>query len=82
MWMFGVVLILAGAYLLYFEAGLSRWVSIGVLTAGFLLFIGLAVMSYAATSPPDTPAVQARGADRNIVVDNRATTVKRDDRRD
>lgn len=60
MWMVGLVAILAGAYLLYFEAGLDRWVSIGILGAGLLLFVGLAVMTFASSAPsePTTRVVQ------------------------
>lgn len=52
-WMVGLVAILAGAYLLYFEANLDRWVSIGILGAGLLVFIGLAVMTFASGAPSE-----------------------------
>ncbi|MEA3204347.1 MAG: hypothetical protein QOI63_2029 [Thermoplasmata archaeon] len=64
LWVLGIVFVLGGAYMLYFQAGLNRWVSIGVLTAGFLLFIGLAVMGFAGQAPSDTPAVVE---DREVV---------------
>jgi hypothetical protein len=57
LWVLGIAFVLGGAYMLYFEAGLNRWVSIGVLTAGFLLFIGLAVLGFADRAPSDAPAV-------------------------
>jgi hypothetical protein len=60
LWVLGIVFVLGGAYMLYFQAGLNRWVSIGVLTAGFLLFIGLAVMGFAGGAPADTPVVEDR----------------------
>lgn len=60
LWVLGIIFVLGGAYMLYFEAGLSRWVSIGVLTAGFLLFIGLAVLGFADRAPSDTPVVENR----------------------
>jgi hypothetical protein len=60
LWVLGIVFVLGGAYMLYFQAGLNRWVSIGVLTAGFLLFIGLAVMGFAGRAPTDAPVVEDR----------------------
>ncbi|HUR24439.1 MAG TPA: hypothetical protein VM327_00300 [Candidatus Thermoplasmatota archaeon] len=80
-WMLGLVAILAGAYLLYFEAGLDRWISIGLLGAGLLLFVGLAIMTFANNAPRDpSPRVVH---DRDEVVVERAprTVVERDDRR-
>ncbi|MEA3136402.1 MAG: hypothetical protein QOJ26_1073 [Thermoplasmata archaeon] len=67
----GLVVILAGAYLLYFEAGFDRWISIGVLGAGLLLFVGLAVMSFAGGAPTDPSPTRAR-EDRTIVVQGAA----------
>jgi hypothetical protein len=78
--MLGIVFILGGAYMLYFEAGLSRWVSIGVLISGFLLFIGLAVMSFASSAPNDTPSGVVKES-RDMVVDRRPTYIEGDDRR-
>jgi hypothetical protein len=60
LWVLGIVFVLGGAYMLYFQAGLNRWVSIGVLTAGFLLFIGLAVMGFAGNAPTEAPVVEER----------------------
>jgi len=57
-WMVGLVAILAGAYLLYFEANLERWVSIGILGAGLLVFIGLAVMTFASGQSDASPPAQ------------------------
>ena len=73
--------ILGGAYLLYFEADLNRWVSIGVLMAGFLLFIGLAVMSFASGAPADKPATVVKESTTPVRVDARPTVVQGDDRR-
>lgn len=71
----GIVIILAGVYLLYFEANLSRWVSIGILSAGILLFVGLAVMSFASSAPtdPTTRVVERdqREAPVKVQVNNR-----------
>lgn len=35
----GVGVLLIGAYLFYFQADIDRWVSIGIVTAGILVFI-------------------------------------------
>lgn len=60
LWVLGIVFVLGGAYMLYFEADLNRWVSIGILTAGFLLFIGLAILGFANRAPSDAPVVENR----------------------
>lgn len=65
LWVLGVVFVLGGAYMLYFQAGLNRWVSIGILTAGFLLFIGLAVMGFAGSAPSERTTVVE--GDREVV---------------
>lgn len=80
MWLLGVAFLLAGAYLLYFEAGLSRWISIGVLLAGFLLFVGLAVMSFSSSAPEETRRATIVREERPVVVENHPTYVERDDR--
>jgi hypothetical protein len=83
--MVGLVAILAGAYLLYFEAGFDRWVSIGILGAGLLLFVGLAVMTFASSAPTD-PSPRVVREERPVVerVVERAprTVVEREDRRE
>lgn len=79
-WMVGIVFILAGAFMLYFEAGLSRWVSIGVVTAGVLLFVGLAVMGYSQTAPTDRAERVVEPSRATTVVDAHPTYVKADDR--
>ncbi|MHB1262003.1 MAG: hypothetical protein ACYC2H_09845 [Thermoplasmatota archaeon] len=79
MWMVGLVAILAGAYLLYFEAGLDRWVSIGILGAGLLLFIGLAVMTFASGAPND-PAPRVVRDEQTVVERSPRHVVERDDR--
>jgi hypothetical protein len=72
LWLLGIAFVLGGAYLLYFEANLSRWVSLGVLTAGLLLFIGLAVMAFSGHSSNDG----------KTVIEERPTTVVRTQRED
>lgn len=78
-WMVGLVAILAGAYLLYFEANLDRWVSLGILGAGLLVFAGLAVMTFASGQPeaPTAPRV-----DREETVVERAPAATVFQRRD
>lgn len=64
----GVVIVLFGAYLLYFEADLNRWISIGLLTAGILLFVGVCVMMFAGGARSDPPEA-ARPT--SVIQDNR-----------
>lgn len=49
----GLAVFIFGIYLLFFEAGLDRWVSIGILTAGVVILIGLVIMSFASSAPKD-----------------------------
>lgn len=77
MWLLGILFVLGGSYLLYFEAGLSRWFSLGVLTAGFLLFIGLAVMAFFGSGKGDAPVVVRH---ENVVAVP-PTTTRPDERR-
>lgn len=72
MWMVGLVAILAGAYLLYFEAGLDRWVSIGIVGAGVLIFVGLAVMTFAGGARDNAPETR-----QTVVREQPATVVER-----
>lgn len=60
LWMVGLVAIVGGAALLYFEAGLDRWVSIGIVGAGLLVFVGLAVMTFATNSPAEPRGAEVR----------------------
>lgn len=69
----GVVTVLVGAYLLYFEANLDRWVSIGIVTAGILLFIGVVVMMFAGGAKSDPVAPREHGGG-TVVQDNRPVT--------
>lgn len=69
----GIAFILVGVYLMFFEANLDRWVSIGVLTAGVLVFVGVLVMGFAGNAPADPPREVARSRDRDtpVVIDQR-----------
>lgn len=49
----GLAVFVFGIYLLFFEAGLDRWVSIGIVTAGVVILIGLVIMSFASSAPKD-----------------------------
>lgn len=68
----GVVTVLVGAYLLYFEANLDRWVSIGIVTAGILLFVGVCVMMFAGGAKTDPASNNTRGS--TVVQENRPVT--------
>jgi hypothetical protein len=52
-WILGAALLIAGAFMLYFNLGLNRWVSIGVLAAGLLILLGLAAMGFAGGARTD-----------------------------
>lgn len=52
----GIAIFIFGVYLFFFEAGLEQWISIGILTAGVIIFIGLLVMGFASGAPRDEPA--------------------------
>ena len=43
----GVVLVLVAAWMLFFEAGLNRWIPVGIAAAALLLIIGISVMGAA-----------------------------------
>lgn len=49
----GVILVIAALAMFFFETGLQRWVPVGLLAAGVLLIIGLAVMSFADNAPEE-----------------------------
>lgn len=52
----GVVLVIAALAMFFFQSGLDRWVPVGLLAAGVLLIIGLAVMSFADSAPEERHA--------------------------
>lgn len=56
----GLVAIIAGAFMLFFEAGLDRWVSMTILVAGILVFVGLIVVGFATSAPQDPPPPEER----------------------
>ena len=49
----GVILVIAALAMFFFQTGLDRWIPVGLLAAGVLLIIGLAVMSFADNAPED-----------------------------
>ena len=72
----GVILVVAALLMFFFQAGLNRWVPVGLLAAGVLLIIGLAVMSFADTAPPEhiERRYEGRGSDEDkdvTVINNR-----------
>jgi hypothetical protein len=62
----GILLVVAALMVFFFQSGLNRWVPVGLLAAGVLLIIGLAVMSFADSAPVDRPVVEHRGDDRRV----------------
>lgn len=53
LYLLGVVLVVGALAMFFFQTGLNRWVPVGLLAAGVLLIIGLAVMSFANTAPEE-----------------------------
>jgi hypothetical protein len=53
MYFLGVILVVVALAMFFFQTGLDRWVPVGLLAAGVLLIIGLAVMSFADSAPPE-----------------------------
>ena len=49
----GVILVIAALAMFFFQTNLDRWVPVGLLAAGVLLIIGLAVMSFADNAPEE-----------------------------
>lgn len=62
----GLAALIFGVYLFFFEAGLDQWISIGILTAGVIIFIGLLVMGFASGAPRDAPETR-EVRDREVV---------------
>ncbi len=53
LYLLGILLVIGALAMFFFESGLNRWVPVGLLAAGVLLIIGLAVMSFANTAPEE-----------------------------
>ena len=53
LYLLGIILVVAALAMFFFQTGLNRWVPVGLLAAGVLLIIGLAVMSFANTAPEE-----------------------------
>jgi hypothetical protein len=55
LYLLGIVLVVGALAMFFFQSGLNRWVPVGLLAAGVLLIIGLAVMSFANNAPEERP---------------------------
>lgn len=53
LYLLGIILVVAALAMFFFQSGLDRWVPVGLLAAGVLLIIGLAVMSFANNAPEE-----------------------------
>jgi hypothetical protein len=49
----GIALVILGAWMLFFQAGLNKWVPIGVAGAGLLILIGLMVVGFSEEVPEE-----------------------------
>lgn len=52
-WVVGVLMIIAGGSILFFETGLSNWIPATIAGAGLLLIVGLIVLTFATSAPAD-----------------------------
>ncbi len=52
-WVVGVLMIIAGGLILFFETGLSAWVPATIAGAGLLLVVGLIVLTFATNAPAE-----------------------------
>jgi hypothetical protein len=74
----GVILVIAALAMFFFQTGLDRWVPVGLLAAGVLLIIGLAVMSFADSAPEDrTVRGDRRVGDRGYDDGGDVTVIKK-----
>jgi multisubunit Na+/H+ antiporter MnhB subunit len=61
MYFLGVILVVLALGIFFFSTGLDRWVPVSLLAAGVLLIIGLAVMSFADSAPPEHSHTSSHG---------------------
>lgn len=52
-WIVGVLMLVGGAAILFFETGLAAWVPATIAGAGLLIIIGLLVLTFATQAPSD-----------------------------
>ena len=52
-WTVGLLLIIAGASILFFESGMQAWIPATIAGAGLLLIIGVLVLTFATQAPSD-----------------------------
>ena len=76
LYLLGVILVVAALAMFFFQTGLNRWVPVGLLAAGVLLIIGLAVMSFANTAPEE-PHTHRRTYDDTTSDSGDVTVIKK-----
>ncbi|MFO1533038.1 MAG: hypothetical protein ABR562_04970 [Thermoplasmatota archaeon] len=54
----GLALVLVGAWMLFFQTGLSKWVPVGIAGAGLLVLIGLLVIGFSEDASSDHKTVE------------------------
>jgi CHASE2 domain-containing sensor protein len=54
----GLALILVGAWMLFVQANLSRWIPIGIAGAGLLVLIGLLVIGFSENASSDHEVIE------------------------
>lgn len=60
----GLVAIIGGVLMVFFEVGLDQWISMNLLIAGLLIFAGMAVLVFAGSAPFDPPHGRERRRER------------------
>lgn len=51
----GLVAVIGGVLMVFFEVGLDQWISRNLLIAGMLIFAGMAVLVFASSAPSEPP---------------------------
>lgn len=77
MYFLGVILVVGALLMFFFQTGLDRWVPIGLLAAGVLLIIGLAVLSFAGNAPSEHRVRDGRRSDRGYDDGGDVTVIKK-----
>ncbi|MHB8605388.1 MAG: hypothetical protein ACYDCK_09040 [Thermoplasmatota archaeon] len=77
LWFVGVAVVIVGIWMLFFQTDLQRWIPMTVLTAGVIIFVGVAVMTFADRSPTTSETVIEEPAPARRVVREEETTRRR-----
>lgn len=65
-WIVGVLLVIAGLMVLFFQTGISQWIPASIAGAGLLLLVGLLVVSFANRAPTEDAHHDDRGGSQSV----------------